>query len=125
MENEKLETVVARHDEQIKQNCKDITKLQDQGDAIYKLATSVELLAQNSAITNDRLDGLDIKIDKVDDKVNKLDKDLNKVKNRDLVEIKNNNDKEDAKKWRGAIKYITTAILGAVVALVLKQIGLI
>ena len=125
MENEKLETVVARHDEQIKQNCKDITKLQDQGDAIYKLATSVELLAQNSAITNDRLDGLDIKIDKVDDKVNKLDKDLNEVKNRDLVEIKNNNDKEDAKKWRGAMKIVGTAILSAIIGIILAKIGLI
>lgn len=124
MENEKLvETVnehsveIAKLKEQNKTQNKDIEKLQDQGEAIYKLATSVELLAQNSAITNERLEGLDCKIDKVDDKVNKLDKDLNDVKNK--------NDKEDAKKWREGAKYVGLTILGAVVALVLKQIGLI
>lgn len=117
MDIEKIETVVARHDEQIKQNCKDIEKLQDQGEAIYKLATSVELLAQNSAITNERLEGLDYKIDEVDDKVNKLDKDLSDVK----VQA----DKKDAKKWREGAKYIGLTVLGAVIALVLKQIGLI
>lgn len=124
MENDKLvETVnehsveIAKLKEQNKTQNKDIEKLQDQGEAIYKLATSVELLAQNSAIINERLGDLDCKIDKVDDKVNKLDK--------DLTDVKNKNDKQDAKKWRNTIKYIATAILGAVVALVLKQIGLI
>ena len=117
MDIEKIETVVARHDEQIKQNCKDIEKLQDQTEAINKLAISVELIAQNSSITNERLDGLDTKIDRVDDKVNKLDKDLGEVKNKD--------DKEDAKKWREIVKYIMIFFVGSALTLLGKQIGLI
>lgn len=123
MENEKLvETVnvhsveIAKLKEQNKTQNKDIEKLQDQGEAIYKLATSVELLAQNSAITNERLEGLDCKIDKVDDKVNKLDKDLSDVK----VQA----DKEDAKKWRSLVKQILTIVVSVVVGIVLAKIGL-
>ena len=123
MENEKLVEAVNIHSveiaklkEQNKSQDKDIEKLQDQGEAIYKLATSVELLAQNSAITNERLEGLDCKIDKVDDKVNKLDKDLSEVKNKD--------DKEDAKKWNSLVKQIITIVVSVVIGIVLAKIGL-
>lgn len=124
MENEKLVEAVNIHSveiaklkEQNKSQDKDIEKLQDQGEAIYKLATSVELLAQNSAITNERLEGLDCKIDKVDDKVNKLDKDLSDVK----VQA----DKKDAQKWREIVKYVVIFFVGSALTLFAKQIGLI
>lgn len=84
---------------------------------MYKIATSVELLAKESITTNDNLCKLDTKIDKTNEKVDKLDKDLSEVKNKD--------DEKDAKKWRGTIKIIGTAILSAIIGIVLAKIGLI
>ena len=124
MENEKLIGTVARHDEQIKQNTRDIDELKDTTALMYKIATSVELLAKESTHTNEKLENMNkkmddtnTKVDKTNQKVDKLDKDLNDVKSKD--------DKEDAKKWREGAKYVGLTILGAVIALALKQIGLI
>lgn len=117
MENEKIETVVARHDEQLKQHDKDICKLQDQAEAINRLATSVELLAKESTHTNEKLENMGRKIDKTNEKVDKLDSAVEDIKNRP--------EEEDSKKWKNLKKQVFTAIVTAIIALVLAKVGLI
>ena len=127
MENEKLETVVsdhadklARHDEQIKQNCKDIIKIENQTEAINRLATSVELLAQQGSTTNEKIEKLD---KKVDDKFGLMDDKFGKMDDT-IEEIKAQPDKKDADKWREIVKYVLLFMLGAVLGIVAKKIGL-
>lgn len=124
MENEKLAETVSNHSveiaklkEQNKNQDREIYELKDTTALMYKITTSVELLAKESITTNDNLCKLDTKIDKTNEKVDKLDKDLSEVKNKD--------DEKDAKKWRGTIKIIGTAILSAIIGIVLAKIGLI
>lgn len=119
-EKELIETV-ARHDVEIKNIKDDVSELKTQNETLHRMATSIELLAQQGSTTNDNIENvnknLSTKIDKVDGKVNKLDK--------DLTEVKVQSDKKDAAKWNNAVKYVLTAIGGAIVTLVLKHIGLI
>jgi len=121
MDNEKIEVTVARHDEQIKELKKDSTETKEMIKLIYEISSDIKLLFQQGSIQNEKLESLDsslnAKIDKVDGKVNKMDKDLNEVKNQD--------DKKDANKWREVAKYIGLLIIGAIFGLALKKIGLV
>ncbi len=122
--DETIETRVARLETKVEQKCeqydKDIDRLQDQTDAINRLATSVELLAKESTTTNEKLEKIDVnlnkKIDKVDEKVNKLDTDLNEVKNQD--------DKKDAKKWNILMKQVMIILVSVILGVALAKIGL-
>lgn len=141
MENEKLvETVnehsveIAKLKEQNKTQDKDISELKDTTALMYKIATSVELLAKESTHTNEKLE-------KIDEKVTNVEKDLSevKIKNNEISEIKDDisgmkkdinkvkckDDEDDAKKWRGAMKIVGTAVLSAIIGIVLVKIGLL
>ena len=128
MENEKLIETVAEHTVEIKNIKEIVSDIKSQNDAIYRLATSVELLAQQGSTTNDNIKKLDEslndKIDKVDGKVDKVDDKVNKM-DKDLTEVKSKDDKKDAKKWNNSMKIIGAAILSAVIGIVLVKIGLI
>ena len=117
MENEKLETVVARHDEQIKQHDKEIEDLKDTTKVLHEMNTNIKILAMQGTTQTEKIDNIESKVGKLDTKVEKMDI--------TIEEIKCKPDKVDAQKWREIVKYIATAILGATVALVLKQIGLL
>lgn len=117
MDIEKIETVVARHDEQIKQHDKDIIDLKDTTKVLHEMNTNIKILAMQGTTQTEKIESIENKVGKLDNKVEKMDI--------TIEEIKCKPNEEDAKKWRDTIKYITTAILGAVIALVLKQIGLI
>lgn len=141
MENEKLVETVAKHGveiaklkEQNKNQDREIYELKDTTALMYKIATSVELLAKESIHTNSKLE-------KIDEKVTNVEKDLSevKIKNNDLSKIKEDisgmkddinkvkckDDEDDAKKWRGTMKIVGTAVLGAVIGIVLSKIGLL
>jgi len=128
MENEKIVETVVELKTKVEQHDKDIVKLQDQNEAIYRLATSVELLVQQGSNTNTNIKKLDEslneKIDNVDSKVGKLGSKVGEMDDT-IKEIKNQPDKKDAIKWNSSMKIIGTAILSAVIGIILVKIGLI
>lgn len=105
-----LETKSEQHD-------KDIVDLKDTQRMMYEMNTNIKLLVEKIGSTNEEI--VEIK-----DDITGIKCDMSGMKE-DINEVKNKNDKDDAKKWRNTVKYIATAVLGAIVALVLKQIGLI
>lgn len=128
MENEKLIETVAQHTVEIKNIKEDVADIKSQNDAIYRLATSVELLAQQGSTTNENIKKLDEslndKIDKVDCKVDKVDNKVNKMDDT-IEELKTQPDKKDADKWREITKYIVIFFVGSALTLFAKKIGLI
>lgn len=117
MEDKEIVERVVKLETKSKQHDKDIDKLQGQNEAIYKIATSVELLAKESTITNEKIEQLDIKIDKVDAKVGKMDE--------TIEEIKCKPDKAIVKKYNEIVKYIILFILGAGLTIIAQKIGLV
>lgn len=109
MQNNDLTEKVIRLQEQTKQNTEDIKEIKNQTQMIYEINTNIQLLVKQGVDQN-------CKIDKVEKSVEQL--------TNDISEVKSKNDKQDAANWNTAVKYVLTAICGAVMALVLKQIGL-
>ena len=114
---DKLETVVARHDEQIKQHDKEIEDLKDTTKVLYEMNTNIKILAMQGTTQTEKIDSIESKVGKLDNKVEKMDI--------TIEEIKCNPDKVDAKKWREIVKYIVIFFVGSALTLVAKQIGLI
>ncbi len=106
MQNNDLSEKVIRLQEQTKQNTEDIKEIKDQTQMIYDINTNIQLLVKQGVDQN-------CKIDKVEKSVEQLTNDISEVKS-----------KNDAANWNNAVKYVLTAIFGAAMALVLKQIGL-
>jgi len=126
MENEIIERVV-KLETKSEQYDKDIDKLQNQTEAIYKLANSVELLAKQSSITNEKLDDLDVrlneKIDGVDSKVNGVDSKVNKL-NEEMTDVKTQADKKDARKWDKLMWLIAGVIIATLAGIVKTALGI-
>ncbi len=109
MQNNDLAEKVIRLQEQTKQNTEDIKEIKNQTQMIYEINTNIQLLVKQGVDQN-------CKIDKVEKSVEQL--------TNDMSEVKTKNDKKDADNWNTAVKYVLTAICGAVMAIVLKHIGL-
>ena len=114
---EKLETVVARHDEQIKQHDKEIEDLKDTTKVLHEMNTNIKILAMQGTTQTEKIDSIESKVGKLDNKVEKMDI--------TIEEIKCKPDKVDAQKWREIVKYVAVFFVGSVLTLFAKQIGLI
>ena len=114
MDENKIAEKIAKHDVEIENLKENVNELKDTTKAINRLATSVELIAQQLTTTNEKIEKLD---HKVDDKFEKMDT--------TIEEIKCQPDKIDAKKYREVAKYIVIFFVGAALTLVAKQIGLV
>ena len=118
MENEsKIVERVVKLETKSEQYGKDIVDLKDTQRMMYEMNTNIKLLVEKIGSTNEEI------IEMKDD-ITGIKCDMSGMKE-DINEVKNKDDKKDAKKWREGAKYVGLAILGAVVALALKQIGLI
>ena len=95
LEHEKRLTAV---EERSKSNTKRIDKLEESTEAINRLATSMEVMAERQEQVVDSVDKLDGKVTALEQK--------------------------PAKRWDGIVDKLIWAVLGALVAFVLSQIGL-
>ena len=109
MEDEKLETVVIRHDEQIKTICKDVDALKNQSEAIHQMNVSLQLLVEKLGTTNSEISG--------------IKKDIGDLRI-DMNDVKTKSDRKDAKKWDKLIWIIIGAVVMAVLGMAFKQIGI-
>lgn len=89
---------VTRHTEQLKTVFNQITETRKMADSVHDLATSVKLLTQGQ--TN------------IGEKVDNLSRDVDEIKNR------------PAKRWDSASTVVITAVITAIVAFILTQLGL-
>lgn len=95
LEHEKRLTAV---EERSKSNTKRIDKLEESTEAINRLATSMEVMAERQEQVVDSVDKLDGKVTALEQK--------------------------PAKRWDGIVEKLIWAVLGALVAYILKQIGI-
>lgn len=95
LEHEKRLTAV---EERSKSNTKRIDKLEESTEAINRLATSMEVMAERQEQVVDSVDKLDGKVTALEQK--------------------------PAKRWDGIVDKLIWAVLGALVAFVLSQIGI-
>ena len=100
-----LDEVSVRHTEQIKTCFTQIAETKSVTDSVYKLATTVEILALELQSTNKELKSTNVKIDKVSNEVE---------------EIK----EKPAKRWDSVVTLVITAIASAVITYFLTQLGL-
>lgn len=100
-----LDEVSVRHTEQIKTCFTQIAETKSVTDSVYKLATTVEILALELQSTNKELKSTNVKIDKVSNEVE---------------EIK----EKPAKRWDNLITLAITAIVTAVMTYFLTKLGL-
>ena len=117
MENEKLEIIVAKHDEQLKQHDKEIEELKDTTKVLHEMNTNIKILAMQGTTQTEKIENIENKVGKLDTKVEKMDI--------TIEEIKCKPDKVDAKKWREIVKYVVIFFVGSTLTLFAKQIGLI
>ena len=95
LEHEKRLTAV---EERSKSNTKRIDKLEESTEAINRLATSMEVMAERQEQVVDSVDKLDGKVTALEQK--------------------------PAKRWDGIVDKLIWAVLGALVAFVLSQLGI-
>jgi len=100
-----LDEVSVRHTEQIKTCFTQIAETKSVTDSVYKLATTVEILALELQSTNKELKSTNVKIDKVSNEVE---------------EIK----EKPAKRWDNLITLVITAIVTAVMTYFLTKLGM-
>lgn len=93
-----LDERVTRHTEQIKTAFNRIDDVKSLADSVHKLAISVEILTREQQSSNSKID--------------ELSADIEEIKGR------------PAKKWDNAVWLVVTAIIGAILGMLLHQIGL-
>ena len=96
---------ITRHTEQIKTCFNQIAETRDMAESVHKLATSIEILTVQQKASNDKIEASNTKIDTLTS---------------DVEEIKS----KPAKKWDNAVWLVVTAIIGAILGMLLHQIGL-
>ena len=117
MDIEKIETVVARHDEQIKHHDKEIEDLKDTTKVLHEMNTNIKILAMQGTTQTEKMDNIECKVSELDNKVEKMDVTIEKIKGKP--------DRIDARKWREIVKYVIIFFVGSTLTLFAKQIGLI
>jgi hypothetical protein len=100
---------IARHDEQLKQQSKDISDVKVITQLIYEISSDIKLLFQQGTVQTEKLG-------KVETRVDKLSTDMENVRDKE--------DKKDAKKWNDLVKSVILLVTGAIIGFALKQIGL-
>lgn len=100
-----LDEVSVRHTEQIKTCFTQIAETKSVTDSVYKLATTVEILALELQSTNKELKSTNVKIDKVSNEVE---------------EIK----EKPAKNWNNVVSVFMTAFVTAIATYILTKLGL-
>ena len=105
MTSEDMVVKVAEVEHRAKSNTRRIDKLEQQTEAIQSLATSVEILVKEQSHQTEAMDRIEKNVEKLDGKVEALEN-------------------KPSKRWESLVDTIFKLFIGAVVALILSQIGL-
>ena len=105
MTSEEMAVKLTEVEHRAKSNTRRVEKLELQTEAIQSLALSVEVLVKEQVHQTEATDRIEKNVEKLNGKVEALEK-------------------KPVKKWETVTEKILMLIIGAVVALVLSQIGL-
>lgn len=105
MTNEEMSTKITMLEERTKSHMRRIEKLELQTEAIQSIATSVEVMVQEQKHQTETMMELKTDVASLDKKVETLEQ-------------------KPVAKWENAVRTILNLVIGAVVALILSQIGL-
>ena len=105
MTSEEMAVKVAEIDQRARSNTRRVEKLEVQTEAIQSLATSVEVLVKEQVHQTEAMDRIEKNVEKLDGKVEALEN-------------------KPGKKWEMVVDKIILLVVGAVVALILREIGL-
>lgn len=105
MNIEELSVKVTEVDARSKSNTHRIDKIEENQEAINKIATSVAVMAENQTHMSQQMDRLDKKVDGVSDKVDTIEK-------------------LPAKRWETVVEKVITVVAAAIVGYILARIGM-
>jgi len=105
MTSEEMAVKVAEIEQRARSNTRRVEKLEVQTEAIQSLATSVEVLVKEQVHQTEAMDRIEKNVEKLDGKVEALEN-------------------KPGKKWEMVVDKIILLVVGAVMALILREIGL-
>lgn len=114
MEPENVIERVIRLEETVIQHDKDLHELKEKNEVMYKLATSVELIAQDMSYLKNDVQSIKKGQDEIFENIEAVEKKVRTVENADI--------KKEAKTWEGIKKDLLWLFVGGFGALVLDSI---
>lgn len=105
MTPEETAVKVAEVEQRAKSNTRRIDKLEQQTEAVQKLATSVELMVQEQSHQTEAINRIEQNVEKLDGKVEVLEQ-------------------KPAKRWESVVEKIIAALVGGFISYFLFKLGL-
>lgn len=105
MTNEETALKISEVEHRAKSNTRRIDKLEQQTEAVQRLATSVEVMVQEQCHQTEAIERIEKNVEKLDNKVEVLER-------------------KPAKRWEGVVEKIIQAIVGGLIAYLLVRMGI-